>query len=119
MLDRLERRRLDQVDHDRRRKHRNAPGADERRRVFWPDDKLCRSLEAKIDTVRSIMRLREIYVDWPILSPMSSLRTAVRRALRTHGLPPLRTLFFEDLSVGMTERLRRPWRRPTWSASRN
>ena len=50
VLDGVERRGLDQVDHDRRRKDRNAPGADEGRRVFWPDDKLCRSLEAKIDT---------------------------------------------------------------------
>jgi len=29
VLDRVERRRLDQVDHHRRRQHRNAPGADE------------------------------------------------------------------------------------------
>jgi hypothetical protein len=34
------------------------------------------------------------------------------------NLPPLRTLFFEDLSVGMTETLEKT-RRATWSASRN
>ena len=49
MLDSVERRRLDQVDHNRRRKDRNASGADEGRRVFRSDDKLCRSLQAKID----------------------------------------------------------------------
>jgi hypothetical protein len=52
VLDCVERRRLDQVDHDRRRKHRDAPGADERRGVFWPDDKLGRSLQAKIDAAQ-------------------------------------------------------------------
>ena len=29
---------------------------------------------------------------------------------------PLRTLFFEDLSVGMTETLRKTMTPPTWSA---
>ena len=38
MLDRLERRRLDQVDHDRRREHGDAAGADERRGVVGRDD---------------------------------------------------------------------------------
>jgi hypothetical protein len=52
VLDGAKCRRLDQVDHDRRRKDRNAPGADEGRGVLWPDEKLCRSHKAKIDVAQ-------------------------------------------------------------------
>ena len=48
VLDRIERRRLDQIDHDRGRKDCNASGAHEGRSMFRPDDKLRRSLQAKI-----------------------------------------------------------------------
>jgi len=49
VLDRVECRGLDQIDHDRGRKDRNASGAHERRGMFRPNDKLRRSLQAKID----------------------------------------------------------------------
>jgi hypothetical protein len=40
LLDRLQHRRLDQVDHDRRGEHGDAAGADERRGVLGRDDEL-------------------------------------------------------------------------------
>ncbi len=46
VLDGRKRRRLDHVDHDRRRQHRNPPGADERRGVLRADDDLGRSGDA-------------------------------------------------------------------------
>ena len=49
MLDRRQRRGLDQVDHHRRRQHRDAPGTDEGRRMFGPDDDLGRAGEAGRD----------------------------------------------------------------------
>jgi hypothetical protein len=49
VLDRIECRGLDEIDHDRGGKDRNASRAHERRGMFRPDDKLRRSLQAKID----------------------------------------------------------------------
>ena len=57
VLDRTERRRLDNVDHDRRRQHRNAPGADKRRRMLRAHQQMGGTGEtgcdaSKIDHVR-------------------------------------------------------------------
>ena len=49
MLDRFERRRFDHVDHHRRRQHRDAAGADERRGMFVRDNDLGRSGQAGLD----------------------------------------------------------------------
>ena len=46
VLDRVERRRFDHVDHHRRRQHRDAPGADKGGRMLGPDHDLRGSLEA-------------------------------------------------------------------------
>ena len=37
LFDRVERRRLDDVDHHRRSQHRDVPGADKGGRMLWPD----------------------------------------------------------------------------------
>src|SRR5712671_4048669 len=49
MLDRLQRRGLDQVDHHRRRQHRDAPGADKRRRMLGGDHEFGRAEKAGAD----------------------------------------------------------------------
>jgi len=78
VLDRLEGCRLDDIDHHRRRQHGDAPGADKRRRVFGPDNKLGGTDETGRDTGEidhgcSDMCSGLRRAPWPILNPMSSL----------------------------------------------
>jgi hypothetical protein len=84
VLDGVERRRLDDVDHDRRCQDRNASGADKRCRMLWSDQEMCGSGETGGDAGKIDHACRDDCPTACLTNPAANVQLAARSAARSN-----------------------------------